>query len=158
LGAKGHGVAGFDEVLAALTNHQLKTMLVDRNYRVPGWRCKDCDWVAPTHAEHCASCVGGVVPVADAVGELVRLAVLGNAFVEVAEDIPLLDDLAVSQGSCVTCERAAAPLPGSGAAAHRFLTDRTYSPSSAAGNQSCRERKRAKPSSSTPSQVSSAAA
>ena len=93
LGAKGHGVAGFDEVLAALTNHQLKTMLVDRNYRVPGWRCKDCDWVAPTHAEHCASCVGGVVPVADAVGELVRLAVLGNAFVEVAEDIPLLDDL-----------------------------------------------------------------
>ena len=40
-----------------------------------------------------ARCAGGVVPVADAVGELVRLAVLGNAFVEVGEDIPLLDDL-----------------------------------------------------------------
>ena len=93
LGSGGRGVAGFAEVLGALNRHQVQKLLVDRNYRVPGWRCKDCDWVALATAVRCPDCAGGVVPIADAVGELVRLAVLQNAFVEVGEDMPLLDEL-----------------------------------------------------------------
>jgi hypothetical protein len=43
--------------------------------------------------EHCPICGAAPVPVADAVGELVRLAILQNSRVEVAEDIPVLDEL-----------------------------------------------------------------
>ena len=93
LGGGGRGVSGFDDVLGVLTRHQVQTLLVDRNYRAPGWTCKGCDWVSLAKVERCPACAGDAVPVADAVGELVRLAVLQNAFVEVGEDIPLLDDL-----------------------------------------------------------------
>ena len=38
-------------------------------------------------------CGGAPVPIADAVGELVRLAILQSSRVEVAEDIPALDEM-----------------------------------------------------------------
>lgn len=94
LGAQGHGVAGFDATLAALRRGQLRTLLVDRGYRPPGWRCAACDNVVLTPAPTCPVCGGGLVPVGDAVGEAVRTAVLQNTFVEVAEEgIPALDSL-----------------------------------------------------------------
>lgn len=93
LGAGGRGVAGFDEVLGALGRHQIQTLLVDRNYRPPGWRCEECTWAGLVPVERCPVCGGVAVPVTDAVGELVRLAVLQNGHVEVGEDIPDLDEL-----------------------------------------------------------------
>jgi hypothetical protein len=93
LGKNGHGAAGFDEVLGGLQRGQIQTMAVDRNYRPPGWTCPDCDWAGLTMVEHCPICGAAPVPVADAVGELVRLAILQNSRVEVAEDIPVLDEL-----------------------------------------------------------------
>jgi len=93
LGGKGRGVAGFDDVLGALGRHQVQTLLVDRNYRAPGWRCLDCNWVGLTAAERCPVCGGATIPVADAVGEVVRLAILQNGQVEVGEDIAGLDEL-----------------------------------------------------------------
>jgi len=93
LGSGGRGVSGFDDVLAALGRHQVQTMLVDRDYQVPGWRCVECSWVGLTAAERCPVCGGATVPVADAVGEVVRLAVLQNGRVEVGEGIPVLTEL-----------------------------------------------------------------
>lgn len=93
LGAGGRGVAGFDEVLAALGRHQVQTLMVDRNYRPPGWRCEQCTWAGLAPVEHCPVCGGIPVPVTDAVGELVRLTILQNGHVEVGEDIPELDEL-----------------------------------------------------------------
>ncbi|OFV84365.1 MAG: hypothetical protein A2W26_02765 [Acidobacteria bacterium RBG_16_64_8] len=93
LGSKGRGVSGFDDVLGALERHQVQTLLVDRQYRSPGWRCVQCTWVGLTAVERCPTCGGTPVPVADAVGELVRLAVLQNSQVEVGEDIPALAEM-----------------------------------------------------------------
>ena len=93
LGKGGHGIAGFDDVLGAVARHQVQTLLVDRNYRVPGWRCLDCAWAGFTAAERCPACGGRTAPVGDVVGEIVRLAILQNGQVEVGEDIPVLDEL-----------------------------------------------------------------
>jgi hypothetical protein len=93
LGSGGRGAAGFDEVRGAFERGQVQTMVVDRNYRPPGWLCPGCDWVGLTQVESCPLCGGSPVPIADAVGELVRLAILQSSQVEVAEDLPLLDEL-----------------------------------------------------------------
>jgi len=93
LGTGGRGTAGFDDVLGAVRRHQVQTLIVDRNYRVPGWRCLKCDWVGLSPVERCPVCDEGTVPVSDAVGEIVRLAVLQSSQVEVGENIPILDAL-----------------------------------------------------------------
>lgn len=93
LGGGGRGVAGFDDVLGAVQRHQVQTLLVDRNYKVPGWRCLACDWVGLSQVARCPVCDEETVPVADAVGEIVRLAVLQGSHIEVGEDIPILGDL-----------------------------------------------------------------
>jgi rubrerythrin len=93
LGPGGRGVSGFDDVLAALGRHQVQTLLVDRNYRAPGWRCGACGWVGLIAAERCPVCGGATATVGDAVGEIVRLAILQNGRVEVGENIPALDQL-----------------------------------------------------------------
>jgi hypothetical protein len=49
--------------------------------------------VGLTEAKRCPVCGGATVPVFDAVGELVRLAILQNGQIEVGEKIPVLDEL-----------------------------------------------------------------
>ena len=93
LGAQGRGVAGFDATMVALHRGQLRTLLVDRNYRVPGWRCLECDYALVTAAESCPVCGGGLAAVADAVGEAVRVAILQGTVVEVAEGVETLQAL-----------------------------------------------------------------
>ena len=93
LGGNGHGAAGFDDVAGGLERGQIQTLIVDRNYRPAGWTCSSCDWVWLTSLGQCPRCGGKPVPVADAVGELVRLAILESSQVEVAEGIPALDEM-----------------------------------------------------------------
>jgi hypothetical protein len=93
LGNGGRGAAGFDDVLEAVRRHQVQTLLVDRNYRVPGWRCLSCDSVGLSRVTRCGVCDEGAVPIEDAVGEIVRLAVLQGSQVEVGENVPTLDSL-----------------------------------------------------------------
>ncbi|MBC7293860.1 MAG: hypothetical protein H5T84_07140 [Thermoleophilia bacterium] len=93
LGRGGRGVSGFEDVVGALRRHQVQILLVDRNYRVPGWRCVECSWVGLTVTARCPVCGEQTTPVVDAIGEAVRLAVLQNGDVEVGEDIAVLDEL-----------------------------------------------------------------
>jgi rubrerythrin len=93
LGQGGRGVSGFDDVAGALGRHQLQTLLVDRNFRDPGWYCPGCGWIGFAEPETCPVCGGRPQRVVDAVGELVRLALLQNSQVEIGEGIPLLDEL-----------------------------------------------------------------
>lgn len=93
LGGGGRGAAGFDQVLGGLERGQIQTMVVDRNYRPPGWRCPQCDWAGLDPVERCPICGGTPVPIGDAVGELVRMAILQSSRVEVAENIPVLDEM-----------------------------------------------------------------
>lgn len=93
LGGGGRGVGGFDDTLAALRRGQVQTLLVDRGYRPPGWRCAACEHVVLAPAPSCPVCGGAMVPVTDAVGEAVRVAVLQGAYVEVAEGVAALEAL-----------------------------------------------------------------
>lgn len=93
LGHGGRGASGFDDVLGAVGRYQVQTLLVDRNYQVPGWRCLSCGSVGLTTAESCPACGKDTVKIADAVGEIVRLAISQNGQVEVGENIPVLDEL-----------------------------------------------------------------
>jgi peptide chain release factor subunit 1 len=93
VGSAGRGAAGFDDVLGALQRGQVQTILADRNYRPEGWRCGDCDWVSLAPSESCPVCGGGTSKVADAVAELIRLAVLQSAQIEVGEEISALDEM-----------------------------------------------------------------
>jgi hypothetical protein len=93
LSSRGHGASGFEEVADGLERGQIQTLVVERNYRPPGWTCPDCDWVGLTQVGECPRCGAMPVPVLDAVGELVRLAILQSSQVEVAEAIPALDEM-----------------------------------------------------------------
>jgi hypothetical protein len=93
LGQGGRGVSGFYDVAGALGRHQLQTLIVDRNFRDPGWRCPSCDWTSLTEVETCPVCGGRPQRVADVVGELVRQAIVQNTQVEVGEEIPALEQL-----------------------------------------------------------------
>jgi peptide chain release factor subunit 1 len=93
LGSNGRGAAGFDEVMGGLERGQIQTMIVDRNYRPPGWACPGCSWAGLAPVDECPLCGGKPVPIADAVGALVRLAILQSSRVEVAEGVPALDEL-----------------------------------------------------------------
>lgn len=92
LGPGGRGVAGFDDVQTAVGRHQVQTVLVDRDYQVPGYRCGRCEWLSLTPGK-CALCGGDTTPLADAVAEVVRLAILQNGQVEVGERISALADM-----------------------------------------------------------------
>ena len=93
MGPGGHGVAGFDGTLEALGRGRLHTLLVDRGYRVPGWRCESCSWVGLTKPDRCPLCGASLVPMMDAVGELVRLTILEHGQVEVGEQVRGLEAL-----------------------------------------------------------------
>jgi peptide chain release factor subunit 1 len=93
LGSKGRGAVGFQEVMDGFERAQIQTMVVDRNYRPPGWRCPGCNWAGLEPVTECPLCGGTPVPISDAVGELVRLAILQDTRVDVAEDIPALDEM-----------------------------------------------------------------
>lgn len=84
LGAGGLGVIGFDDVAGAVRLGQLGTLMVDRDHRVRGWLCKSCSWVGLVKADKCPVCGGETDRTEDALGELVRLTILGKGQVEVA--------------------------------------------------------------------------
>ena len=93
LGPGGHGAAGFEDVGGAVAAGQVHTLLVDREYRVPGWSCRDCHWVGLVATDACPLCGLDLFHTADAVGELVRLTILEQGQIEVAEDLKKLRDL-----------------------------------------------------------------
>ena len=82
-----------DDVLGAVRRYQVQTLLIDRHHRVPGWRCLECGWVGLTPVDSCPACGVPTREIADAVGEIVRLAILQNGQVEVGENIPVLHEL-----------------------------------------------------------------
>jgi peptide subunit release factor 1 (eRF1) len=93
LGPLGKGVSGFEDTMDALRRGQVQTLVVDRNARPPGWLCLQCDFVSITDVVVCPVCDGQVVPLDDVLGEAVRVAILQNTFVEVAEEVPALESM-----------------------------------------------------------------
>jgi hypothetical protein len=98
LGPQGMGVSGFEDTMEALRRGQVQTLVVDRNARPPGWRCLSCDHVSITDVVVCPLCDGQVVPIDDVLGEAVRVAILQNTYVEVAEGVAALENMGYIAG------------------------------------------------------------
>ncbi|HUS62085.1 MAG TPA: hypothetical protein VMY34_07805, partial [Acidimicrobiales bacterium] len=67
-GARNGGVAGLDEVLAALSDKRVELLLVSEGYEAPGWRCDTCGRLA-AKGRSCPSCAAEMRKYDDIVAE-----------------------------------------------------------------------------------------
>jgi peptide subunit release factor 1 (eRF1) len=82
----GRGVAGLDDVLEALNERRVETLLLDPGYRAAGCTCPQCGWVGPLDGGACPADGTPVETRDDVVESAVELAVVQNAVVLVVRD------------------------------------------------------------------------
>jgi peptide subunit release factor 1 (eRF1) len=86
------GLAGLDDVLRAVGDHRVGTLLVSLGYEVPGWRCDGCRHLA-AKGPRCPVCSGQMARVDDVVEEAIEAALAQNCRVEVCDGNADLDVL-----------------------------------------------------------------
>jgi peptide subunit release factor 1 (eRF1) len=91
LGA-GLAALGAREVLAAAQEGRAEEILVVRDARLRGMRCRDCELLAAAKPQQCPGCRSTSVFEVDLVDELVSLAERTSAEVEFTDPFPELDD------------------------------------------------------------------
>ena len=89
----GLAAAGPEEVLKAATTGRVEAMIVARDARIVGTRCRDCENVAAVRVEACPTCGSGSVFALDLVDELARQLELTSATAEFSDPIPALSEL-----------------------------------------------------------------
>jgi peptide chain release factor subunit 1 len=67
----GNGAVGLDNVLNALVERRVSTLVVSEGYEAPGWRCRDCGTMA-TKGRTCRVCGSQMAYVDDIVEEAVE--------------------------------------------------------------------------------------
>jgi peptide subunit release factor 1 (eRF1) len=82
----GRGVAGLDDVLEALNERRVESLLLDPGYRAAGCTCPQCGWVGPLDGGACPVDGTPVETRDDVVESAVELAVVQNADVLVVRD------------------------------------------------------------------------
>lgn len=82
VGAGQGGVAGLADVLAAVADRRVDTLLVSEGYAPEGWQCKGCGFLAPL-GPNCARCDEAMRRVDDVVELAIEDAVLNAARVRV---------------------------------------------------------------------------
>ena len=68
--SEGYGVLGLEKVLSALRKGQIKTLVVDRDYRASGYLCQD-DHVLSLEEKQCPTCGKKVEQVDDFTDEII---------------------------------------------------------------------------------------
>jgi peptide subunit release factor 1 (eRF1) len=94
-GAAGMGdgaVVGLDEVLKALVERRVDTLLVSDGFEAPGWRCPSCAFLA-TRGPTCAVCASRMERADDVVEEAMQEALHQSVHLEVCHDNADLDVL-----------------------------------------------------------------
>jgi peptide subunit release factor 1 (eRF1) len=88
--ALGHGLAAFGPaaVLAAAKEGRVDTMVVTRDAKIGGVRCRDCEQLTFAKAQQCPACKSNSVFAVDLVNELVELLTLTSATSEFVDPIP----------------------------------------------------------------------
>ena len=82
VGAHNRGVAGLDDVLNALVERRVETLLVSHGYTHPGWRCPSCDHICRV-GRSCPVCETEMIAVDDVVEEAVEEALAQSCEVEI---------------------------------------------------------------------------
>jgi peptide subunit release factor 1 (eRF1) len=90
----GNGLAVFGpgDVLRAAQQGRVETMIVTRDAKVAGMRCRECETLAFAKAQQCPACKSNSVFAVDLVNELVELLALSSATAEFVEPIAGLSD------------------------------------------------------------------
>jgi len=86
----GLAALGPGPVLAAAQQGRVETLVVTREARVGGMRCRDCETLAYAKPQQCPACKSNSVFAVDLLNELVELAALSSADVQFVEPIPAL--------------------------------------------------------------------
>lgn len=92
--ALGNGLAAFGPgaVLAAAQQGRVDTMIVTKDARVAGMRCRDCEALAFAKPQQCPACRSNSVFAVDLVNELIELLALSSATAEFVEPLAGLSD------------------------------------------------------------------
>jgi peptide subunit release factor 1 (eRF1) len=86
----GLGVVGLPDVLGAAQEGRVEAVIVSRDYRPDGRRCRQCGALHPTALERCSSCGSTSLFPVDTVNEVVELLEKTGATVDFASPIPTL--------------------------------------------------------------------
>jgi peptide subunit release factor 1 (eRF1) len=86
------GLAGLDDVLPALGDRRVGTLLVSLGYNAPGWRCEGCGRLA-VKGPRCPTCEKTMGKVDDVVEEAIEEALVQDCRVEVCDGNADLDVL-----------------------------------------------------------------
>jgi rubrerythrin len=88
----GRAVAGAEEVLSAAAVGRVDTMIVARDAKIPGIRCRTCENLSAAVPDRCPVCSSEDVFKEDLVNELVELMALSSAETEFVDPIPGLTE------------------------------------------------------------------
>lgn len=86
----GLAVVGIDNVLAAAREGKIDTMIVCRDFKYTGYRCRECDTLFIEPLEVCTTCNSTSLYEVDAVNELVELVIRQGAETEFVDPIDTL--------------------------------------------------------------------
>jgi len=89
---EGLGTVGLDGVLEAAKAGRVEEMIVDRQYRPEGRRCRDCENLQTGSGAACSACGSASLFEVGMVNEIVELLNLTGAKVDFADPIPTLTD------------------------------------------------------------------
>jgi len=89
----GRAVAGPDDVLKAAAVGRVDRMIVTRDAKIPGLRCRTCENLTAGAPETCSVCGSGDVFKEDLINELVELLALSSAETEFVDPIPGLSEI-----------------------------------------------------------------
>ncbi len=91
--AKGkHGVIELDNVLSAVRDGRVQTLLVKEGFRAPGYRCTGCGYLTSTQVKVCPFCNSTFEQIPDAVEMAVHDVMRQGGDVEILHDEQMMDD------------------------------------------------------------------
>lgn len=86
----GLGIIGIEQVLAAAKAGQIENLLVDRNFKPKGKRCRDCEQLDGPGTESCTQCGSASCFEVDLVNEVIELVKQSGGQVDLADPIDTL--------------------------------------------------------------------
>ena len=88
----GLGTAGIEEVFSKVKEGRIEKMIVNRDYKPMGVRCRDCETLSVTPQDSCAECGSQSVFQVDAVNEIVELVEQQGGETDFVDPIPALTE------------------------------------------------------------------
>lgn len=94
--AKGRGgVIRLADTLGAAHEGRIQTLVVARDYRQPGYQCRNCDYITDQALKVCPFCGGTFAEIPDAAEALVTKVIEDSGQVEVVDDHPKIAEFGV---------------------------------------------------------------